>query len=313
MVKVKEDLTGRRFGKLVVIKQDEDYVTPSGTVHARWLCRCDCGNTKSIIQSNLIRGLSKTCGCRKFNDDKVMPREDLAGQRFGRLFVIKQAADYIKPDGRHVARWECKCDCGNTTYVTGENLKQKTKSCGCVAREKATENHKKENIFIIHDEYIEGIDINQRRFIFDVDDFEKVSSMYWGVSKGSEYVIHSDRKNGRIPLHRFLMDASDDMVVDHINHNRTDNRKVNLRICTVAKNNINTKIKCTNTSGVVGVHRHKQSGRWVGELTINGNSIRKLFKNKEDAVLYRQQLEEEYFGEYGYSASMEHAEKHKID
>ena len=42
MVKVKEDLTGRVFGRLTVLCQDEDYVSPSGRHYPRWLCECSC-------------------------------------------------------------------------------------------------------------------------------------------------------------------------------------------------------------------------------------------------------------------------------
>ena len=38
------DLTGKKFGRLTVIKRDEDRIQPSGQHKARWLCKCDCGN-----------------------------------------------------------------------------------------------------------------------------------------------------------------------------------------------------------------------------------------------------------------------------
>ena len=44
MVKVRKDLTGQRFGMLTVIKQIDDYITPNGRHHDRWLCQCDCGS-----------------------------------------------------------------------------------------------------------------------------------------------------------------------------------------------------------------------------------------------------------------------------
>ena len=52
-----------RFGRLVVIDQAEDSVTPSGRHHKRWLCQCDCGNVKEINADNLTRGLTLSCGC----------------------------------------------------------------------------------------------------------------------------------------------------------------------------------------------------------------------------------------------------------
>ena len=53
------DLTGQRFGKLVVIKLS----TPKGTKHHKWLCKCDCGNECTVSRDNLISGITKSCGC----------------------------------------------------------------------------------------------------------------------------------------------------------------------------------------------------------------------------------------------------------
>lgn len=62
MVKVKNDLTGKRFGKLVVIKQTDDYVSPKGERRSRWLCKCDCGNETIVLGRYLMRG-TQSCGC----------------------------------------------------------------------------------------------------------------------------------------------------------------------------------------------------------------------------------------------------------
>lgn len=67
MVKVKESLVGQRFGKLTVIKQDEDYINPKGKHFAKYLCQCDCGNEKliSVTADGLKSGNTKSCGCLK--------------------------------------------------------------------------------------------------------------------------------------------------------------------------------------------------------------------------------------------------------
>lgn len=56
-----KDLTGQRFGRLVVIKIAE----PIHRTFKRkyWLCKCDCGNESMICSSYLIRGATKSCGC----------------------------------------------------------------------------------------------------------------------------------------------------------------------------------------------------------------------------------------------------------
>lgn len=55
---VSPDLTGRRFGRLTVLRRDV-----SAPYQGRWLCSCDCGNTITAYTSNLKRGHTKSCGC----------------------------------------------------------------------------------------------------------------------------------------------------------------------------------------------------------------------------------------------------------
>ena len=63
IVKVRKDLTGQRFGKLVVIKQADDFILPSGIHEAQWLCKCDCGNEIVTRRAYLKNGHTKSCGC----------------------------------------------------------------------------------------------------------------------------------------------------------------------------------------------------------------------------------------------------------
>ena len=60
-----KDLTGMRFGRLVVIFRSEDYVSPKGKTCVCWLCRCDCGNDIIVNGRNLRKGNTKSCGCLK--------------------------------------------------------------------------------------------------------------------------------------------------------------------------------------------------------------------------------------------------------
>lgn len=66
MVKVKENLVGKKFERLTVIKQAEDYVYPkSGKHEAQWLCECSCAehNLVTVKSSNLKYGKIRSCGC----------------------------------------------------------------------------------------------------------------------------------------------------------------------------------------------------------------------------------------------------------
>jgi len=57
------DLTGRRYGKLTVIKNTGKKVKSDD--HLLWLCRCDCGNYKEVNAGSLTTGLTLSCGCLK--------------------------------------------------------------------------------------------------------------------------------------------------------------------------------------------------------------------------------------------------------
>lgn len=67
-----KDLTGKRFGRLTVIKRAEDYISPSGNHSTQWFCRCDCGNTSTIAASSLIHGITSSCGCKAIETTKEL-------------------------------------------------------------------------------------------------------------------------------------------------------------------------------------------------------------------------------------------------
>ena len=58
--------------------------------------------------------------------------QDLTNKKFGNLLVLARSDDYVSPKGAHKSQWLCLCDCGNTSVVTGDNLRSgHTKTCGC--------------------------------------------------------------------------------------------------------------------------------------------------------------------------------------
>ena len=104
------DLTGQRFGMYTVIEQAES--SPGG--HRRWTCRCDCGEIRVVFATNLKKGHSTGCGCRRFRD--------LAGERIGRLTVLERSDRYASRGERKVQLWKCLCDCGAITYKATDTL-----------------------------------------------------------------------------------------------------------------------------------------------------------------------------------------------
>lgn len=123
-----EDLTGRRFGNLTVVektdRREDNYVL--------WRCRCDCGAELSVSTKKLKRGTVKDCGCRgRENARRGNVAEDLTGQTFGALTVIRRAEN---KNGRTC--WLCRCRCGGGKEVLAKDLKAgKVRSCGCLVHE----------------------------------------------------------------------------------------------------------------------------------------------------------------------------------
>lgn len=72
MKKVKADLIGKRFTRLVVIGPAPNHISPDGTVRARWECLCDCGGKTITSTSCLTRNHTKSCGCWSRDNAKKM-------------------------------------------------------------------------------------------------------------------------------------------------------------------------------------------------------------------------------------------------
>lgn len=300
MIKVREDLTGKTFGLLTVIKQVEDCVSFSGRKESQWLCECSCNEHNKIVvtRSNLKNGNTKSCGCLKFNKTSmVRVREDLTGQLFGRLRVLEQVEDFIKSDGRHVAQWVCECNCNNKTHVivTGESLKYgNTKSCGCLNKEFMSQLNKKENKKDLSGEYgiIWSTNTNEKIY-FDLEDAEEILKYTWFVETQGYPATHIN--NRMIRMHVFLNCGR----YDHYNQNKLDNRRENLVFCTEQENIRNRPKNSNNTSGYTGVTYGKREKKWIAQIVVNYKNIRLgYFTNKEDAVKARLQAEAEYFGEF---------------
>lgn len=127
----RQDLTGRRFGRLVVIRHSGYVYFTDGKRKSVWHCRCDCGKEIDVRQDNLKSGTTKSCGCYKISRIKEKLTEDLVGQRFGRLTVVEKANNMY---GR--VSWKCVCDCGGIKIATSSNLKRGlVSSCGCKIKE----------------------------------------------------------------------------------------------------------------------------------------------------------------------------------
>jgi len=109
-------------------------------------------------------------------------------------------------------------------------------------------------------------------FLVDAEDIEIANRNPWYVNANG-YLFHRRKPSGEpIYLHREVLGLSstDKRVVDHINHNKLDNRKSNLRAVTQAENCMNNIKRCTNTSGHIGVKIRRKGLKYESKIEKSG-------------------------------------------
>ena len=88
-------------------------------------------------------------------------------------------------------------------------------------------------------------------------------------------------------------------TLDHVNHNKADNRLCNLRPASFSQNNRNVKIRRTNTSGVNGVWQYKRSKNWGAWVVFEGcKQLFGTFKTIEEATIARMLAAEKMHGAF---------------
>ena len=121
---IEDNYTDRVFDRLTVIGRDADVKA----CNPYYVCKCKCGNVKSIALSSLLRGVTKSCGCLKKESDKP---NDLTDIVFGKLKV--RCLDEERTAQTHRGYWICDCECGGSKSIRSDALLSgKTTSCGCV-------------------------------------------------------------------------------------------------------------------------------------------------------------------------------------
>ena len=174
----------------------------------------------------------------------------------------------------------------------------------------------KGNKYIINDNYVEMIIESKVYGIIivkiDKNDLEKCSKLTWHYAKNKDSKYIQTRIKGKmIKLHRYIMNINNsNLVVDHINRNPLDNRKLNLRICSYKENSFNKSIRVDNTSGIPGVSFHKTNKKWRAKIKYNNLTIHLgYFEDINEALINRRVAEEILFGEYSPNEKLENIEE----
>ncbi len=150
------------------------------------------------------------------------------------------------------------------------------------------------NEIIEYEDYAEIILYNKQRnevarALIDIECIDLIKQYKWHL-RTDGYVSTGNN----IYIHRLLMNPPKDMEIDHINRNKLDNRRENLRICTQQQNLQNKGILKNNTSGYTGVY--KRNNKWCARININKKQINLgTFDTFEEAKQARIKAEIEYF------------------
>jgi len=140
--------------------------------------------------------------------------------------------------------------------------------------------------------------------LVDDDDFEWINQWKWRFDSGG-YAVR-EVNNTSFYMHRFIMDTPKGMQTDHINRDKLDNRRENLRICNASQNKINEDLRSTNTSGYKGVgyitNKRKRNKRWVATIWKDYKAICiGYFHTPEEASLAYNKKALELYGEFAES------------
>lgn len=129
-------------------------------------------------------------------------------------------------------------------------------------------------------------------------DLNRISSYSWSLM-GRDYI--KSRIDGKdVYLHRFIMKQDNpDIIVDHINRNKLDNRRSNLRLANRKQNAFNRNKSSNKSSKYKGVSLDKSKGLWQSYIKMDGiKYLLGYFKSEREAAKTYDLYASHYYGEF---------------
>lgn len=135
------------------------------------------------------------------------------------------------------------------------------------------------------------------RTLIDTEDLDRVKNYKWRLNTWG-YAETGHKQS--VLLQRLILNTYDkNLIVDHINRNRLDNRKENLRIVNKSENAVNADLRTNNSSGVTGVSWNKNLGLWRAYINYNSKRYELGYsKDYEEAIKKRLLAEKKYYGDF---------------
>lgn len=164
------------------------------------------------------------------------------GDVYGDIFIVKEVEMSLLPCGQKQRTFLCECSiCGAQGLVRLSNLRNNKNTC-LKFKQKVTEEN---GIYTIY--------THSGRYIFDKRGYDMIKGMRVYKGAGGEGYASSWINGVATLLHRYIMNAPDNLIVDHKNRNTHDNRFCNLRFATKQQNCQNQKKMDGTTSKYKGV------------------------------------------------------------
>ena len=268
-----KDLKNQRFGRLTVLGEYITFTNTRNRTERKWLCRCDCGTEKYILERSLLYGNTQSCGCLKLQRATEKIEHKLKGRAFEDLEVIDKAE---KKDRNGGTWWVCKCSCGNVIEVPGTLLVTGRKThCGCKS-----------------DPQYHSIDITERKF-------DRLTAKY--------PLPQRDHKGGVI--WHCVCECGNELDVPYswlVYSNmrscgcwkRERESKLPELLTPISGTSIDAikskKIRADSTTGVTGVYLQK--GKYVAKIVFQSKQYQLgKFDDIDDAIKARKEAEELLF------------------
>jgi hypothetical protein len=183
------------------------------------------------------------------------------GMTFGRLTALRFVEYKEMAGDRRRSYWLWRCDCGNEKIIQAKFvLNGSIKSCGCL-----TGKHTKGNTIHFNDGIgyclLNGKYGKGKYFMFSPEDLNLVHLASWFLTKKGYVYGHLRGTQKDCFFHKLVIDVPENFQVDHINGNKQDNRRDNIRIVEGFQNQAN-KIAC-------GV-RKQRNGTFQSEVRFKG-------------------------------------------
>jgi len=155
------------------------------------------------------------------------------------------------------------------------------------------------NEIIIGDENDAYVDLGNAAFVrFDAADIDLIKDRVWTLSKDG-YAVNMRFGAGSISMHVLIFGRQQGKMIDHVDGNKLDNRRQNLRFATASENQFNRGMSSNNTSGYKGVTFVKKENKWRARITAYGKTIHLGdFSDRHEAGYAYEKAAKEHHGEF---------------